>query len=108
MALQDGVTTDPHGALLNVPNGVQAGMLGLTAGGERFQPMTHSAERPSGSISFISSTADALVQSLGMGEDADYVVSSEDHDLHASLRGKLYQLHGDSKLDELWCPIVAA
>lgn len=108
MSLQDNVTTDPRGALFDVLDGVRAGMLGLTAGGDGFQPMTHFPDRASGTIWFISSTDTAMVQSLGMGEDADYVVISEDHDLHASLRGKLYHLHDDAKLDALWNPVVAA
>jgi general stress protein 26 len=108
MSLQDNVATDPRGALFDVLDGVRAGMLGLTSGGDGFQPMTHFPDRDSGLIWFISSTDTALVQSLGMGEDADYVVVSQDHDLHASLRGKLYQLHNEAKLDELWSPIIAA
>jgi general stress protein 26 len=108
MTLQDDVATDPRSALFDVLDGVRAGMLGMTAGGDGLQPMTHFADRTSGTIWFISSTDTALVQSLGMGEDADYVVISQDHDLHASLRGKLYQLHNDAKLDELWSPVIAA
>jgi general stress protein 26 len=108
MSLQDKVATDPRGAVFDALDGVRAGMLGLTAGCDGFQPMTHFPDRASGTIWFISSTDTALVQSLGMGEDADYIVISEDHDLHASLRGKLYQLHDDAKLEELWSPVVAA
>ena len=108
MSLQDNVATDPRGAVFDALGGVRAGMLGLTAGGDGMQPMTHFPDEASGSIWFISSTDTALVQSLGMGEDADYVVISEDHDLHASIRGKLHQLHDDAKLDELWNPVVAA
>lgn len=108
MSLQENVATDARGALFDVLDGVRAGMLGLTAGGDGFRPMTHFPDRDSGLIWFISSTDTDLVQSLGMGEDADYVVISEDHDLHASLRGKLYQLRDEAKLDELWSTVVAA
>ncbi len=108
MRLQDTVATDPRGAVFDALDAVRAGMLGLTAGGDGLQPMTHFPDRASGTIWFISSTDTALVQSLGMGEDADYVVISEDHDLHASLRGKLYHLHDAAKLDALWSPVIAA
>ena len=108
MTIQNDVASDPRGAVFDVLGSVRAGMLGLTAAGDGFQPMTHFPEPASGRIWFISSTDTALVQSLGMGEDADYIVISDDHDFHASLRGKLYHLQDDAKLDELWSPIVAA
>lgn len=108
MSIQDDVATDPRGALFDVLDGTRAGMLGLTASGAGFQPMTHFPDRDPGLIWFISSTDTELVQSLGMGEDAQYVVISDAHDVHASLRGKLYQLHDDAKLDELWSPVIAA
>jgi general stress protein 26 len=70
--------------------------------------MSHFADAASGVIWFISSVDTDLVQSLGMGEDADYVVISDDHGVHISLRGKLYHLHDDAKLDALWSPMVGA
>jgi general stress protein 26 len=108
MGIQDNVSADPRGAVFDVLDNVRAGMLGLSGGGEGFQPMTHFPDAESGLIWFISSTDTGLVQSLGMGEDAEYVVISEDHDVHVSLRGKLYQLHDDAKLDALWNPVIAA
>jgi general stress protein 26 len=108
MSIQDDVAADPRGALFDVLDAVRAGMLGLTGGGDGLQPMTHFPDAEAGLIWFISSTDTALVQSLGMGEDAEYVVISDAHDVHASLRGKLYQLHDDAKLDALWSPVVAA
>jgi general stress protein 26 len=108
MSTREDVLADPRGTVFQVLDGVHAGMLGLTAGGEGFQPMTHFSDVDAGLIWFISSTDTALVQSLGMGEDAEYVVISDDHDVHISLRGKLYQLHDAAKLDELWNPVVAA
>lgn len=108
MTIQSDVATDPRSALFDVLDSVRAGMLGLTGGGAGFQPMTHFPDPAAGVIWFISSTDTALVQSLGMGEDADYVVISDGHEFHASLRGKLYQLHNDAKLDALWSPVIAA
>ncbi len=108
MSIQDDVTADPRSATFEVLEGVRAGMLGLTGGGDGFQPMTHFADAEAGLIWFISSTETAIVESLGMGEDAEYVVISEDHDVHISLRGKLYHLHDDAKLDELWSPVIGA
>lgn len=108
MSLQDDVSADPRAALFDVMRSVRAGMLGLSGGGDGFQPMTHFPDPDSGHIWFISSTQTALVQSLGMGEDAEYLLISEGHDVHASLRGKLYQLQDDAKLDALWSPVIAA
>jgi general stress protein 26 len=108
MSIQDDVAADPRGSMFDVLDSVRAGMLGLTGGGDGFQPMTHFPDEEAGLIWFISSADTSLVQSLGMGEDAEYVVISEDHDVQVSLRGKLYQLHNDAKLDELWSPVVAA
>jgi len=108
MANSDKVLSDPRAALFGTLADVRAGMLGLTAGGDGSQPMTHFADEAAGLVWFISSTETDLVQSLGMGEEAEYVVISQDHDVHASLRGKLYHVHDDAKLDGLWNPFVSA
>lgn len=108
MSARKDVSSNPRGALFDVLKETRAGMLGLRGGGDGMQPMTHFADAQSGVIWFVSSNDTDLVQSLGLGEDAEYVVISQDHDVHASLRGKLCQLHNDSKLDELWNPMVAA
>lgn len=108
MSIQDDLSTNPRGAVFAVLDGVRAGMLGLTAGGEGMQPMTHFPDAEAGVIWFISSTETDLVQSIGLGEDAQYVVISTDHDAHVSLRGKLYQVHDSAKLDALWGPFVSA
>lgn len=108
MSVQEDLATDPRGALFDVLDGVRAGMLGLVGGGEGLQPMTHFPDADAGVIWFISSTDTDLVQSLGLGEDAQYVVIAEDHAAHISLRGKLYQVHNSAKLDELWGPFVSA
>ena len=108
MTTQNDVTANPRSAVFEVLGGVRAGMLGLTGGGDGFQPMTHFPDADAGIVWFISSTDTALVQSLGLGEDASYVVISQDHDRHVSLSGKLYHLHNDLKLDELWSPVIGA
>lgn len=108
MCASDTIRSDPRKAVFDTLRDVRAGMLGLTAAGDGLQPMTHFSDADAGLIWFISSTETDLVQSLGMGEDADYVVISRDHDVHISLRGKLYQLHDDATLDRLWTPDVAA
>ncbi len=108
MSIQDEVSTDPRSAVFKVLDGVRAGMLGLTGGGEGFQPMTHFSDVDAGVFWFISSTETALVESLGLGEDAEYIVISDDHGVHVSIRGKLYQLQDEAKLDELWNPVVSA
>jgi general stress protein 26 len=108
MGIQDEVESDPRAAVFMALDDVRTGMLGLVGGGDGVRPMTHFAEELPGVIWFISSTETELVQSLGIGEDAEYVVVSKDHSVHISLRGKLYHLHNDAKLDELWSPVIAA
>jgi general stress protein 26 len=108
MTAQENVVQNPRGAVFDTLERVRAGMLGLAGSGDGFQPMTHFADPEPGLIWFISSTATALVQSLGMGEDAEYVVISEHHDVHVSMRGMLYHLYDAAKLDALWNPKVAA
>jgi general stress protein 26 len=108
MSVQDDVTANPRLAVFATLDGVRSGMLGLSSGGDGAQPMTHFADEEAGAIWFISSTDTDLVQSLGMGEDAEYIVISKDHDVHISLRGKLYHLHNKAKLDALWNPVVSA
>jgi hypothetical protein len=73
-----------------VLDAVHGGMPGLTASGDGFQPTTHFPDADAGLIWCISSMETALVQSLGMGEDAEYVVISDDQDTHISRRGKPY------------------
>jgi len=108
MAHPDTLAQAPRAALFDMLGGVRAGMLGLSAAGDGSRPMTHFPDPLAGVIWFISSTETDLVQSLGMGEEAEYIVISEDHDIHSSLRGKLYQVHDDARLDALWSPIVGA
>jgi general stress protein 26 len=108
MSTQDSVAADPRGAVFAVLSNAHAGMLGLTAGGDGARPMTHFAEEDTNLIWFISSAKTALVQSLDMGEDAEYIVISKGHDIHVRLRGKLFHVSDDAKLDELWTPQIAA
>ena len=108
MANLDHVQSDPRKALFAMLADVRSGMLGLTASGTGLQPMTHFPDADAGVIWFISSMQSDLVQATGLGEDADYVVVAKDHDMHASLRGKLYHLHDAAKLDALWNPVIGA
>jgi general stress protein 26 len=108
MIVQDHVVADQHRAVYDVLGAARAGMLGLAGGGDGFQPMTHFPDADLGSIWFVSSTGTDLVQSLGLGEDADYVLISDENGIYASLRGKLYHVQNDAKLNELWSPVVAA
>lgn len=108
MSIQDNVSTNPRGAVFDVLDEVRAGMLGLSAAGEGFQPMTHFPDPTAGVIWFISSTQTDLVASLDQGENADYVVISPDHDVHISLRGKLYHVQDRARIDDLWSPMIAA
>jgi len=98
---------DSRAALFDLLDDVRTGMLGLTGSGQGSQPMTHFPDRAAGLIWFISSSRTDLVQSLDHGEDVEYVVIARDQATHASIRGKLYQISDDGKLEELWSPMVA-
>ena len=105
---RDKVAQDPHAAFFDTLKDVRAGMLGLTAAGDGFQPMTHFPDAEAGLIWLVSSSDTDLVQSLGLGEDATYVVVGKDHGTHAWVSGKLYHVQDEAKLDEVWSPVVAA
>lgn len=108
MANLSDVQNNPRKALFDMLADVRSGMLGLTASGTGLQPMTHFPDEAAGVIWFISSMQSELVQATGLGEDADYVVVAKNHDMHTSLRGKLYHLHDDAQLNALWNPVIGA
>jgi general stress protein 26 len=108
MSYQTMLAEDPRATLFDIMEDVRAGMLGLTASGTGAQPMSHHPDEEAGVVWFIASSESDLVQGVGMGEDADYIVISKDHDVHASIRGKLFQISDEAKLDELWSPFVGA
>ena len=108
MSYHESLKKDPRATLFDAMDDVRAGMLGLTAGGDGMQPMTHFPDNDNAAIWFISSTDTQLVQGIDHGEDATYCVIGRNHDLHACIMGKLYHVQDMAKLKELWSPMVGA
>ena len=108
MSLNKNANDDPRAAVFDMMQSARAGMLRVRSSPAAFQPMTHFADEETGVIWFISATDTDFVRSLSAGHEADYVLISRDHDLHASLRGVLVQVHDKAKLDALWSPLIGA
>ena len=99
IGMQDDLQPNPRIALLDVIDDARVGLLDLSGGGDGMQPMTHFPNADAGVIWFISSIETDLVKSIGLGQDAQYVVISTDHDAHVSLRGKRHQVNDSARLD---------
>ena len=87
-------------------------MLGLAGGegGGRAQPMTAQlGEREGrGPIWFFTSKETDLVRELGSGAPALLHFASKDHELFASLEGRLVPDNDQATIDRLWNRFVAA
>jgi general stress protein 26 len=86
-------------------------MLGLDqARGSAMQPMTAQFEdqdRERGCVWFFTAKDHDLTKALGQDNRAIASFASKDHDLFASLRGRLILDNSRSEIDRLWNPIVA-
>jgi len=84
-------------------------MLGVE-GSDDARPMTAQTEgdSESGPIWFFTSTETELVQQIGAGNPGVGYFSSKDHDLFASVNGRLSLTTDRATVDRLWNPFVAA
>ena len=84
--------------------------LGLSGGrGGHAQPMTAQIEGDEGGpIWFFSASDVELVEAAGDGGDAVLHFASKDHDLFASIDGRLSVSTDRTTIDRLWNPFVAA
>jgi general stress protein 26 len=85
-------------------------MLGLSSErGGHAQPMTAQIEGDEGGpIWFFSASDVDLVEATGDGADAFLHFAAKDHDLFASVDGKLSVTTDRAMIDRLWNPFVAA
>jgi len=85
-------------------------LLGLTAGHDgHAQPMTAQIEGDDGGpIWFFSASDVELVRATGDGADAFLHFASKDHELFASIDGRLSINTDRATVDRLWNPFVAA
>ena len=85
-------------------------MLGLAEMPAHLQPMTAQLgdDGEGGPIWFFSATDVDLVQAMGAGAEAIMTFASKDHELFASLDGRLVPDDDRATIDRLWNPFVAA
>jgi len=82
------------------------GLDGVEDGHAR--PMTAQAEGERGPIWFFTSKENGVVQKLGQGHRAIAAFASKDHQLFASIKGRLVLDNDRAVIERLWNPFVAA
>lgn len=100
--------TDPESLLWSELEKLHAGMLGITGSGQHMQPMAHHVDRAGRRLWFLTKRGTDLVQAMGPGKTAHFVIISRAHDFHACMSGPLVEDENRAFLDELWNPGVAA
>ena len=84
-------------------------MLGLkSVENGHTRPMAAQIEDQSGPIWFFSSTETELTNKLGSGHDAVAVFAAKDHDLFATIEGRLTRDDDRTVIDRLWNSHIAA
>lgn len=87
---------------------VHAGMLGVEGSNLQLQPMAPQVDRPGKTIWFFTKTDARMVQAIGRGARARFVVIGRDHDYHASVSGPIAQKKDPEVIERFWNPVVAA
>lgn len=87
---------------------IHAGMLGIEGAHAHFQPMAPNVDRKTSTIWFYTKSDTHLVQALGAGSQAHFVVVGKEHDYHACLSGTLEVRNDRDKIDEYWSAVTAA
>jgi general stress protein 26 len=82
------------------------GMLGLTASGQHFQPMTAFVERGAGQLWFFARSDTDMTRDVGDGASAMFVFQ-DDH-LQACIGGGLTLSRDPERLEKYWNTVVAA
>lgn len=85
---------------------VMLGVDGVEDGHSR--PMTAFVEGESGPIWFFTGKPNAVVEHLAQGRRAIAAFSAKDHELFASIQGRLSVDHDRAVIDRLWNPFIAA
>lgn len=85
---------------------VMLGLNGVEDGHAR--PMTALVEGDRGPIWFFTSQSNAVVESLACSDRAIAAFSAKNHDLFASIHGKLSVDQDRQVIDRLWNPFIAA
>lgn len=85
---------------------VMLGLDGVEDGHSR--PMTAIVEGQSGPVWFFTGKSNGVVEHLTESRRAIAAFSAKDHDLFASIHGKLTVDHDRAVIDRLWNPFIAA
>jgi general stress protein 26 len=83
-------------------------MLGLDGEGGHTRPMTAQTHGGRGPIWFFASRDGELLQSLGPSSRAFIAFSSRDHELFATVQGRLQLDDNRAAIDHFWSPFIAA
>lgn len=100
--------SDAKGQLFDALSRVTAGMLGVEGSGAHMRPMTHFADRDTGTLWFVTSRDTDLARNIGQGATAHHCIIDEGERFYACLRGAIRPSSDAAKLDDLWSPMVAA
>jgi general stress protein 26 len=83
-------------------------MLGLDSEGGHLRPMTAMSEGGRGPIWFFASRDGELTQRVGSGAGASLAFASREHDLFATVQGRVAPDQDRAVIDHFWNPFVAA
>lgn len=83
-------------------------MLGLDSEGGHMRPMTAMSEGERGPIWFFASRDGELAQGIGAGARASIAFSSREHELFATLQGRVAPDQDRRAIDHFWNPFIAA
>lgn len=87
---------------------VNAGMLDA-AGGARWVPMSHYADRAANALWFLTTEGTQIVDAVTAGQhDATYLLADNAKGLFAQVTGSLAISTDRAKLEELWNPVASA
>ncbi len=108
MADLDKARNSPEDQLWDELDDVHAGMLGVEGSGQHMQPMSPHLDRDGRRIWFFANRKSDLVEAIGQGKRAHFVVVGDDHDYHACLAGDLAVNNDRARIDAYWSPVVSA
>ncbi|MCB1310742.1 MAG: pyridoxamine 5'-phosphate oxidase family protein [Sedimentitalea sp.] len=100
--------SDPARRLFSTLADTPTGMLGIEGSGQHMQPMTHFADEATQTLWFITDRGTDLAAAVGSGGTAHFTVTSDDHEVFASMVGPITQSENQGKLKDLWSPMVGA
>lgn len=85
------------------------GMLGLSHSDKHFQPMTLFTDTEKGQLWFFSPDNSELAKTIGdEGKDAMFILTSDDHSVHACIGGHAVLSHDPDRIDRYWTESVEA